>query len=187
MRRTVVSLVMSVVVLVAAPSIAAAAHHKRHHARHHRAHRTHHRSQSVRHRHFGKADPTQSGGQQAGTVTSFANGILTITLNDGSTVSGAVTDQTELDCMAPETTVQSEDGDGGDSNSGPGSGGDDNNSGDTGDDNGGGDDDGGMCTTASLTPGTPVAAARLEISGSGNNWDQVELVTSSSNSTDNDD
>jgi hypothetical protein len=214
MRRILIALVMSGAVLVAAPGAALAQHH---HARHHHArhHARHHRSRRhSRVRHFGRRaqDPSGNPSGQAGTVASFDNGVLTITLNDGSTVSGAVTNDTELECTAPGTTTQGEDGDRGDDNS---TSGDDNNpsgdgdnrgenSGDRGDDNGtdntaNGDDDTAngddnaangedngendnenqqMCSTSSLTPGTPVAEANLEISGSGNTWKKVELITS---------
>lgn len=196
MRRTLITLVLAAAVMVAAPSVVLAAHHGHHHARHHRAHRTHHRRHHVRHRQFGKADPTWSGGSpsQAGTVTSFSNGILTITLNDGSTVSGAVTSDTQVNCMAPDAQDNQGD-DNGDNNSGDDNGdnssnsGDDNgdNSSNSGDDNGGGDDDAQMCSTADLTPGTPVADANLELTGNGAVWNEVDLITSSSSTSSNGD
>jgi hypothetical protein len=193
MRRILITLVMSGAVLVAAPGGAMAAHHHAHHhashkARHHRSTRRHSR---IRHERIGRTDQDQGGNSsgQAGTVTSFDNGVLTITLNDGSTVSGTVTDGTELECMAPSSNPQSEDGDsGGDNNPSGGDNnpsGDDNNNGDdngdnnNGDDNGDNGDNGGqMCSTSSLTPGTPVAEANLEITSSGATWDKVELITS---------
>jgi hypothetical protein len=187
---------MSAAVAIAAPSVALATHHKHHHARHHHSARTHH---GVRHQRFGKSVQGQtSSAQQAGTVTSFTNGILTITLNDGSTVSGAVTTQTELECTAPQQQNQGDnDGDdngaaltnarndhGGGSSSGSG---DDNGGGSgSGDDNGGSDDGNQMCSTASLTPGTPVAEANLEISSTGASWDKVELITASSSTSSDD-
>lgn len=194
MKRTLVTLLMSAAVAIAAPSVALATHHKHHHARHHSA-RTHHR---VRHERFGKSDQGQPGNaQQAGSVVDFTNGILTISFTDSSgttsTISGAVTDQTELECMAPEQQNQGDnDGDdnGGSSNSGDDNGGSSSNSGDdngggsgSGDDNGGGDDGNQMCSTASLTPGTPVAAANLEITSAGASWDKVELITASSSTS----
>lgn len=194
MRRTLITLVMSAAVLVAAPSAALAAHHSHHHARHHRARRASH----IRHRQFGRADTTQPGNsEQAGTVASFANGILTITLNDGSTVSGAVTNDTQLSCMAPDSTSQGDDesGSGDDSsNSGDDNGDSSSTSGDdngdnssASDDDNGGDDNAQMCSTADLTPGTPVAEANLEVSGSGATWNSVDLITSSSSSSSSDD
>jgi hypothetical protein len=201
MRRILIALVMSGAVLVAAPGAALAQHH---HARHHHArhHARHHRSRRhSRVRHFGRRaqDPSGNPSGQAGTVTSFDNGVLTITLNDGSMVSGAVTNDTELECMAPGSTTQGEDGDRGDDNNPSGDDNNADNSGDRSDDNGtdnatsgddnaaNGDDNGDndndnenqqMCSTSSLTPGTPVAEANLEISGSGNTWKKVELITS---------
>jgi uncharacterized membrane protein YgcG len=194
---------MSAAVAIAAPSVALATHHKHHHARHHHSTRTHRR---VRHERFGKSDQGQpSNAQQAGSVVDFTNGILTIAFTDSSgtttTISGAVTDQTELECTAPAQQNQGDnDGDdnggmltnsrndhGGGSSSGSG---DDNGGSGSGDDNGGsgsgGDDGNQMCSTASLTPGAPVAQANLEITSAGASWDKVELITaSSSTSSDN--
>ncbi len=192
MKRIVVTFLIGTAVAVAAPSAALAAHHKHHRSRHNHSARAHRR---VRHERFGKADQTQpSNAQEAGTVTSFENGILTITLNDGSTVSGAVTNGTELECMAPAQQNQGDnDGDdsaaltnarndhGGGSSSGSG---DDNGGSGSGDDNGGGGDGNQMCSTASLAPGTPVAEANLEISSAGASWDKVELISASASSSD---
>jgi hypothetical protein len=188
MRRILIALVMSGAVVVAAPTEALAAHH---HARHHRSSRRHSR---VRHERFGSADTSQPGSSgQAGTVTSFADngngtGVLTITLNDGTTmVTGTVDNNTELECTSSSSSQQGEDtGDNGDSNANSG----DNNASDggggSGDDNGGndgndngdnGDNGAQMCSTANLTPGTSVADAVLEVTSSGAIWDKVELIT----------
>lgn len=192
MRRILIALVMSGAVVVAAPAVATAEHHRahHHHARHHRSSRRHSR---VRHESFGRRDNTQPGSsEQAGTVSSFTDngdgtGVLTITLNDGSMVTGTVNNNTELECMSSTAGQQGDDNDG-DDNGGSNNSGDDSqgSSGDSaddgggsGDDNGGsGDDNGGqMCSTASLVTGTPVAEANLEITGSGAVWDKVELIT----------
>lgn len=193
MRRILIALLMSGAVVVAAPTGAMAAHHRsHHHARHHA--RSHARKHSrLRHERFGSRDQNQPGNQSgpAGTVTSFANGVLTITLNDGSTVSGNVTDQTEIECMSSTASQQGDDGndnndasnqsgDGGQGGSSGGSGDDNGGNGDNGDDNGDNGDNGNgqMCSTAALTTGTPVAEANLELSGSGAVWNRVELITS---------
>jgi hypothetical protein len=210
MRRILITLMMSGAVLVAVPGAALAQHHhaRHHHARHHaRHHRSSRRSSSVRHERFGRRSQDQPGSSsQAGTVTSFTDngdgtGVLTITLNDGSTVTGNVTNDTNLECMTPNSSQQGDDNDSGDDNASSDNQGDDNASGDNqgddnasgdnqGDDNGGNGDDNGdnggdngngdggqMCSTSSLTPGTPVAEANLEISGSVSTWQKVELVT----------
>jgi hypothetical protein len=123
------------------------------------------------------ANPGSTAAQDAGKVQSFtpgtngAPGVLTIKLNDGSTVSGQVTPDTEIECGAPETAMQSHD---------------------RGDDNGGGDDQGDddnnenaaqNCDTSSLVPDTVVHEARLRLSGAGATWDKIELVTSATSSS----
>jgi hypothetical protein len=153
-----------------------------HHRRHHHA-RVHHK---IRHKQFGRTDaPTTSAmSDNAGTVTSFDGTKLTITLADQSTVTGTVTNDTEIECDAADTSSSSSssqtsfhrDDQGGD-NSG---------SGDQGDNNDQGDDDNnqmGSCDTSALTPGTVVHEAELKLSGAGAVWDKVELLTSSSSSS----
>jgi hypothetical protein len=190
MRRIAITVSAALVLLAFAPSGALARHHRygRHHARHARTMR------------FGdvNAPTTSSSSDNAGTVQSFNNGVLTIVLNDKSTVSGAVTNDTELECMAPEQSqAVHEDGDGG--------GGDQSGDGD----NQSGDDQGeaaeqnedqaedqneaveeqneneaaeeneneaeNNCSTDNLTPGTVVREAELRISSAGIVWKKVEL------------
>src|SRR5437588_2437324 len=117
MRRITISLSAAVMLLVFAPTSALARHH------HHRRHsRTHH----ARIERFGRdvtgAPGASSSTDNAGTVQSFSGGVLTIVLNDGSTVSGKVTNDTELECMAPEQnqTVHEDGGGGGGDQSGDG-------------------------------------------------------------------
>jgi hypothetical protein len=43
-------------------------------------------------------DGTKDGREQAGTIASFENGVLTLKLFDGSTLSGTVNDRTEVEC-----------------------------------------------------------------------------------------
>lgn len=64
--------------------------------------------------------------ENAGKVASYTGGVLTLTLNDGSTVSGKVTNNTRIECVST-TSTQPPAGDQ-DDEEGPG------------DDNGGGDD-----------------------------------------------
>lgn len=195
MRRILIALVMSGAVVVAAPTASMA---QRHHSRHHHA-RHHARHRSTRHRRrerFGHWDENGSA-QPAGTVTMFTDngdgtGVLTITLNDGSMVTGNVTKDTELECTTSNSGQQGDDnGDNDGNGDNNANGGDDNaNGGDNNasdDDGGNGDDNGGngdgdngaqMCSTASLTPGASVADAVLEISSSGAVWKKVELITS---------
>jgi hypothetical protein len=177
-RRISIVLSAALVLLALGPASALARHHRHHHrGRHH-----------VRIERFGDASGAWSGSDsadRAGMVKSFTHGVLTITLRDGSTVSGAVNGDTELECMAP-AQMQAEPGDGGDG--GGDQSGDDNVSNDarsmSADDGGGSDDQGGdqsenedasACTSANLTPGTAVHEAELRITSAGAAWKKVEL------------
>jgi Ni/Co efflux regulator RcnB len=181
MRRILFTILACTAMSAAVPA-AALAHdgQDHHHKRHHHVRVRHEHFVGHRHHHgqFGN-QPT------AGTVTSFANNVLMITLTNGNTVSGLVTDQTEVKCENPEDIDNN--GDNGNEHSdrvtdhGPGGGdngdrGDDN--GNRGDDNGNrGDDNDNMCTT---TPGMAVRNAELRINGAGASWDEVELIPSTS-------
>jgi hypothetical protein len=108
------------------------AHHSKHHAKHQARHS--HRVKTHIRRFVGNnpsAPVTTAPSDNAGTVASFTNGVLTLTLNDNSTVSGKVADTTEISCEAtPQATPQvSNDFRGRASDGGGGNGGD----------NGGGD------------------------------------------------
>ncbi len=183
MRRVMFTVAVTVLMAGAVPASALAHHH---HSTHHS--RTHH----TKLRHFGHqttAPTSTNAADNAGTVQSFTGGVLTLALNDGSTVKGMVTNDTELECTAPETSSTiHQDGDrGGPNDQGNSSGaqndqGDDN--GAQGDDNGPGDDDQGedqnennMCTTANLVPGAVVHEAVLRIGSSGAMWEKLELVS----------
>jgi hypothetical protein len=192
MRRTTITLSAALMLLAFAPASALARHHHRRHHRHARIER------------FGRdvtnAPTTSNSTDNAGTVQSFSGGVLTIMLGDGSTVSGSVTNDTELECTAPEQrqTIH-EEGDGG---SGEQSGsGDDQAQGS--DDQSVGEDQGDAaeqnenqaedenendaaeqnenedvqnnCSTADLTQGTVVREAELRISNAGSVWKKVEL------------
>jgi len=144
-------------------------------------------------------DGVEDGEETVGTVDTFVEdsanpgtGVLTIKLADGSTVSGKVDQNTEIECRAPRADDDADDDagddngddamarhDGGDDdatddrdgdNSGPGSG-DEDNSGP-----GREGDDERQCTTADLTPGTPVHEAELEGSGDNAVFEEVELI-----------
>jgi len=131
-------------------------------------------------------DGTPDGEENAGKIASFdaATGKLTITLFDGDSISGTVTESTRIKCEdspAPEAAMASrgeeEPGDDnggqgeepGDDNSGPGS----ENSGP-----GRGDEDGegANCTTADLVVGATVEEAELELGNGTATFDEVELA-----------
>jgi hypothetical protein len=211
MRRILITTLTSSLLAIALPSVAAAEHHgKRHHGAHHTStHKRH--AATARVLHFGAAltpaptsgapatpsTPSTPSGETAGTVASFSNGVLTITLNGGSksTVSGQVTQATELECLVAPTTTGGEDESGGDDESGSQGGEQDDSSaegpsgsqhhgdgqqgaGDGQDNEGGeGDHEGSQptCTTAALVVGAVVREAELSISSAGAVWDKVVL------------
>lgn len=126
-------------------------------------------------------DGVGDGEETIGTVASFTEdspgsgtGVLTITLNNGSSESGRVDQSTEIECRAPEHSTMtppanpkdgSDEGDHQGDNSGPGSG-----------DEGDNGDEHAQCTTADLTAGTPVHEAELHGSGDFAVFEKVELV-----------
>jgi hypothetical protein len=180
MRRMIMTAVASV--SLAAPGVALAHSGEHHRAgeRHHH-HRGHHGQAHVLAFHAqapaSSTSPTSSTGpttpvpeDKAGTIASFTGGVLTITLNDGSTVSGKVGERTEIECPAPPS-ASAADFSGRD-------GGDDNGLDEHGDDNG--NDDNGNdiaehCTSAALVPGASVKEALLSVGGDGATWMKVEL------------
>lgn len=194
MRRIRMIISAAVMLLALAPA-SALAHHDR---RHHRG-RTHH----ARLERFGDVAGTAGFSDNAGKVQSFSKGVLTIMLGDGSTISGAVTNDTELECMAPERDrIVREDGGGDNGGSG------DNQAQTSGDqgsgDQGAGEDQGDAvgqnenqaeeqngdaagerneneaennCSTANLIRGAVVHEAELRVSDAGNIWKRVELAS----------
>ncbi len=189
MRRILFTILASTALFVAVPTVALA-HSGHHHKRHHHARVRH--EKFVGHDSSGSVNPgtpADANEPTAGTVTTFANNILTITLTNGNTVSGQVTNATEVKCENPADMNDNGDNDveHGDriSDHGPG-GGDNGDNGDNGDDNANnGDDNGdngddnannGMCT---ITPGMAVRNAELTLNGAGAFWNEVELVSSS--------
>jgi hypothetical protein len=195
MRRMIITAVALTGLVM--PGAAMASHHGR--AGHH--HRRHHHAHVVR---FGTAASTEAAsptgstspapaasptGDTAGTVASFANGTLTIALNDGSTVGGKVAEGTQIECHSAMASAAS---DGHGDNGGQGGQGDDNggeapSSSRPGDDQQGevagqddGDDEaqqqeGQGCTSAALVPGAVVREAELLFGSAGAVWQKVEL------------
>jgi hypothetical protein len=212
MKRTLLTMMASSMLVFAVPAAASAAHGKHHHgARHASSHRRH--AKGARLMTFAPATAPASGApatpgtettpanETAGTVTSFTNGVLTITLTDGTVVSGKVTEQTELKCTpaTPPTTTGGDDQGGGDDQAGAdeqagsesGEHGGPSVAGQTGssqrsDFQGGGDGGDGhdgnqggseeSCTTAALVPTAIVREAELSLSSAGAVWEKVDLV-----------
>jgi hypothetical protein len=193
MRRMIMTAVATV--SLAAPS-AALAHNGEHHRageRHHH-HRGHHRhahvlafhAQAPASSNSGTTSPssTPATGDKAGTIASFTNGVLTITLNDGSTVSGKVTERTEIECPAPSASAADFSGHDGRDDNGFDDRGNDSSSGPSPSDGQHGDcpghDDNGHdatehCTSAALVPGASVKEAFLSVGSDGATWVKVEL------------
>ena len=174
MRRVLYTLIASALVVALIPATALG---RSHHRRHHHHARAHH---GIRHKQFGRGDApaSPSMADNAGTVASFDGTKLTIQLADGSTVSGTVNGDTEIECDAADMSQTSlhRDDQGGDHSAGDQ--GDNNDNNDQGDDN-----EMQNCDSSSLTTGTIVHEAELKLSGAGAVWDKVELLTSSSSSS----
>jgi hypothetical protein len=193
MKRTLLTMIASSMLVFALPAVASANNGKHHHARHANTNRRHAKGARVLTFAPASATPTTPAApvtpttETAGTVTSFTNGVLTITLTDGTVVSGKVTEETELHCQSatPPSNNEGDDQGGGDDQNGRESG-----------EHGGpsamgtehrdfqgndGEDSGGHgntepCTTAALVPTTKVLEAELSLSSAGAVWEKVDLV-----------
>jgi hypothetical protein len=201
MQRSLLTATGITVLALAVPGAALAHHDHGHH--HHRA-KTHAHHAKFRMVHIGPVGiapptapttttPTPPTPENAGTVTSYTNGVLTLTLNDNSTVSGKVTNETRIRCVkatpaTPPTPEPPGEGPGDDNGQGDDqSRGDMNQRGDYGsgewqhgDE---GDDDGPgagepepPCDSSSLVPGAVVRAAELRIGPGGTEFESVLLV-----------
>jgi hypothetical protein len=182
-RKLLLIITMSCALVAFAPATALAKRHHHHH-RHHHA-RVHHRT-------FGTdvSSPTSSStssAQSAGTIQTFANGVLTILLSDGSTVSGRVTTDTEIECPAAQMPGMGQGSSGGSDDNddqsqagNPGQG-DDQGENDQGDDDQGEHQGVGQaCSSAALAPPAAVQEAELSISSQGAVWNKIELAGQSS-------
>jgi hypothetical protein len=209
MRLRLLTAVGTVALALAAPS-AALAHHGRGHHHHHKtkanAHHAKFRLVHIGSRVAATTTTTPSGTttpttpptpENAGTVTSYTGGVLTLTLNDGSTVKGNVTSDTRISCVKattpptgtePPPTDQGpgdDNGQGDDQSSGDMSQQGDQGSGESQDGengNGGGDDEqvqGTLeppCDSSALVAGAVVRAAELRIGPGGTEFESILLV-----------
>ena len=145
-----------------------------------------------------KADDSRA---PIGKVATFTNGVLTVTLGDGSTIAGKVGDRTVLKCetAAPQqssttATIRRQDHGNGDDNGG-GKGRDDNGDDDapqaststpastttppSNDDNGNHEGDvvgNGRCGTDALTGDSVVRTAKISLTSTGAIWKKVVLL-----------
>jgi hypothetical protein len=212
MRRSILTALGLLALALAVPSAALAHHGRGHH--HHKA-KAHHAQ--LRFMHIGASGTSVTGSptntapttpttptttptpENAGTVKSYTGGVLTLTLNDGSTVSGKVTEDTRIGCVkATPTTPTGTPGQPTDQGSGDDNGeGDDQSRGDMsqrgdkgsgegqhGDQGNGGDDEEEEvqgtpeppCDGSALLPGAVVRSAELRIGPSGNEFENILLV-----------
>jgi hypothetical protein len=195
MRRMITSTVTSSLLALALP-VAASAHDSarhdafRHAGEHHRHH--HHRRahtvvftagavRTVPGTTAPVAPVTPVPAEPAATIASFENGVLKLTLGDGSTVAGKVTERTEIECRMGDREDFGDDNgrdgnDNGDGRGGPGPSGSGDNHGD--DERGGeaGQMEG-QCGVSSLVPGAKVVDADLAVTSAGSFWERVELAS----------
>jgi hypothetical protein len=209
MRRRLLTAVGIMTLALAVPSVAFA--HHGHHRHHHKAKaKAHHAKFRIVHigassatstsatLPSGSAPTTPPTPENAGTVASYTNNVLTLTLNDNSTVSGKVTADTRIRCLKATTTPPtgtegSDEGPGDDNGQG-----DDQERGDIseqgdqesdssdesqqGDQKDGSDDDEGQgaaeppCDTSLLVAGAVVRAAELRIGPTGTEFESIVLV-----------
>jgi hypothetical protein len=175
MRRILTTALASSLLALALPAAASAHHHGRHHRHHHR----HHARTVVFARHSTTPANTTPATESVATIASFENGVLKITLADGSTVSGKVTEMTEIECGG---------GCSGHHDFGGGSPGWQHDNGDDGwehhdggpsrfhDDHFVGPQDESSCGVSALVAGAKVKEAELHVSGAGAFWEKVELL-----------
>ena len=115
-------------------------------------------------------DGVRDDDEGAGTITSFADGVLTITLAAGGELTGRVDPQrTEIECSAAPTATAAA--------SGPGSDGDDDRNGSDDDDVRDDDDrdDDAPCGATELTAGRLVREAELLVGATGAVFREIEL------------
>jgi hypothetical protein len=217
MRRLLLITAGLAALTLSAPGAALASHGHRHHYKR----RAHHAK--IRFEHVGPTGTSITGSststspgtgnspttppatENAGKVASYTGGALTLTLNDGSSVSGKVTNATRIECVsatAPPPGMEQDNGNGSSNDNGPGA---DNHQGDqqqegdqqppetvagqpqrTGDNQGGGDDQGDEgqgsgageppCDTSALVAGAIVREAELRIGPSGTEFESIVLV-----------
>jgi hypothetical protein len=196
MRKSLLTAMGIMALALAGPSAALAHHGRGHHRHHHHEARAHHAKFRIVHIGAGASwaappSTTPPAPENAATVASYTGGVLTLTLKDGSTVSGKVTENTRIRCIKatppppPAGTTPDDRGPGDDW--GPG---DDQDRGEMSEGQHGwggwhhgdhGDDDdqeapGPPCDSSALVAGAIVRAAELRISSSGAEFEKILLV-----------
>jgi hypothetical protein len=177
MKRIMLAAIACLSLLVALPALSAA------HSSSHRLGRDHHPEHRLGERHRDRhrdgrlehfAAPSTGTGTAA-VVRSFQNGVLTITLADGSTASGMVTSDTRVSCETMNGDVNDQDrgGDGGQGNGDNAGHGNNGDNGDNGDRHDQANDP--SCVAMLQQPGTAVRDAELQVSQGNAVWQEVEL------------
>jgi hypothetical protein len=184
MRRVALVATLAGVLALAAPAAALARghHHRHHHARSHKAARTLIFTPTSGDTHTSTpVTSTTSEPPHAAMVASFSGGVLTLALNDGSTVKGLVTEQTDIVC-APASDFAAHAADAGEGQSG------DDGSSQTSRDDGNEDEnaetheqddegtEAGACGTSALAPPALVREAELSIGPQGAVFERIVLV-----------
>ncbi len=177
MRRILLMTMTAATLALGAPAVASA--HHRAHAAHH--HRRHHRTlvfkaNSPSSTTAPTTTPEVPPGEVAGTIASYEEGVLKITLTDGTTISGRVTPYTQIDCGCPghDGGQGWQGGHWGQPGRAPGGQGDDEQSGDS---------PSSSCGASSLVAGAKVKEAELSLSSFGAYWSQVDLVPPTTTTT----
>ncbi len=181
MKRTLLTAIACLSLLVAVPALSAAHSAGHHLGPHHRPepgsghrnragerHRKRDHANRLEHFPADRSGSANSSGS-AGIEQSFQNGVLTIKLTDGSTVSGRVTSDTRVSCEGIERVFSSHDGSGS-------SGSDDHgNRDDNGDQGDNGQSNNPTCLAGVQKAGTSVRDAELSVSSAGATWREIEL------------
>jgi len=174
------------VMALAVPAAPAVAHGSGHHKAKKRGHKTRHHVVFHRRAHHrltisDAGDPKIA--DRIGTIVSFADGVLTIKLDGGKTIEGAVTEKTEIEWetlpdypSSKTSSARSSDNDEGDDDHGDR---DDRDFGDYPGDRKGrcdDDEDDDSGTTADLVPGTVVGEVEVSVTSAGLVFREIELV-----------
>jgi hypothetical protein len=176
MRKLAIASLAGLLALSAPALAQARSHHAKHHQRRH-----HHTHVLFLHPAPKSSTGTQGAGtespQAAGSVTTFEGGVLTVTLTDGTKVTGKVTEQTEIKCE-PETAHAADLGGGDEDSHGSFSGNENQGRDDQGDDQNDQGEHGErpQCDTSSLVGGALVREAELRVGSSGAVFEEIELV-----------
>ena len=117
-------------------------------------------------------DQIEDGEEIVGTIASFQDPVLTISLANGGSITGNVTASTRIRCRTEDEQENENEIENENEARASHDGSDDDNSGPGSENEGPGDGDGRTCTTSDLTAGTAVHEAELE----GGTFEKIDLV-----------